>query len=141
VAKKMDEAPQANKPAEKDSATKKDEPKVIHVISPAQTDERQSKRLKLNDSTVCPVYVHDDKPLVISLMIEQFIIKRILVDTGSSANILYMDAFKKMSISMDRVNPVHVPLMGFSGSVIYAAGTILLPLQWEEGQSVMTEFI
>jgi len=40
---------------------------------------------------------------------------RILVDTGSSVNILFKHAFNKMRLSMKDVTPCNKPLQGFTG--------------------------
>ncbi|KAK3007731.1 hypothetical protein RJ639_014782 [Escallonia herrerae] len=45
---------------------------------------------------------HDD-PLVITVRAGNFDVKRVLIDNGSSAEILFFDAFKKMNIPMDRL--------------------------------------
>ncbi|KAK3005047.1 hypothetical protein RJ639_015944 [Escallonia herrerae] len=58
---------------------------------------------------------HDDA-LVITLRIDTFQVKRILVDTGSSADIIFEDAFNQMGISNDRVKPISSPLYGFRGA-------------------------
>ena len=43
------------------------------------------------------IYPHDD-PLVVSLQISTAMVHRILVDGGSSANILFMDTFEKIGL-------------------------------------------
>ncbi|KAK3041701.1 hypothetical protein RJ639_001511 [Escallonia herrerae] len=58
---------------------------------------------------------HDDA-LVISLQIDAYVIKRILVDTGSFADILFEEAFSQMKISRERIRPVSTPLYGFTGA-------------------------
>ena len=51
---------------------------------------------------------HDD-PLVIMLMIEGFNTKRILVDNGSSANIIYLSTFQQLKVSPKRLCPFNSP--------------------------------
>ncbi|GAV58774.1 hypothetical protein CFOL_v3_02307, partial [Cephalotus follicularis] len=61
---------------------------------------------------------HDD-PVVVTLLVELFTMKRILLDSGSSADILYKHAF-------DQLKPVKTPLVGFTGETIHPLGSINL---------------
>ncbi|KAK3018771.1 hypothetical protein RJ639_003318 [Escallonia herrerae] len=70
---------------------------------------------------------HDD-PLVITVRAGNFDIKRVLIDNGSSAEILFYDAFKKMNIPTDRLRKMDTPLYGFSNHPVVAEGIIVLPV-------------
>ena len=87
---------------------------VIHTIgdgipsfstSGDQLEEFQSKRswienvIAFADDDLQNVQVPHVDPVVISLTIANHDVKRILVDNGSSKNILYYDAFSRMSLS------------------------------------------
>ncbi|KAK3032431.1 hypothetical protein RJ639_037158 [Escallonia herrerae] len=61
------------------------------------------------------ITLHDDAQ-VISLPIDAFVIKRILVDTGSSADILFEEAFSQIQISRNQIRPVSLSLYGFTGA-------------------------
>ncbi|GAV92405.1 hypothetical protein CFOL_v3_35784, partial [Cephalotus follicularis] len=56
---------------------------------------------------------HDD-PVVVTLLVELFTMKRILIDNGSSADILYKHAFDQLRIPADQLKPVKTPLIGFA---------------------------
>ena len=60
-------------------------------------------------------------------------IRRILVDSGSSSEILYKRAFLGMGFTLDQLRPVRVPLVGFDGMVIHSEGLIRLPLTVSSG--------
>ncbi|GAV71430.1 hypothetical protein CFOL_v3_14924, partial [Cephalotus follicularis] len=68
---------------------------------------------------------HDD-PVVVTLMVELFTMKRILIDSGSSADILYKHAFDQLRIPADQLKPVKTPLVGFAGETIHHLGSINL---------------
>ncbi|KAK3000081.1 hypothetical protein RJ639_023783 [Escallonia herrerae] len=70
---------------------------------------------------------HDD-PLVITVRAGNFDVKRVLIDNGSSAEILFYDAFKKMNIPTDRLRKMDTPLYGFSNHPVAAEGIIALPV-------------
>ena len=61
---------------------------------------------------------HDD-PLVIMLTIEGFNTKRINVDNGSSANIIYLPAFQQLKLEPGRLRPFDSPLVSISGDMVY----------------------
>ncbi|KAK2991306.1 hypothetical protein RJ640_024571 [Escallonia rubra] len=124
-------------PRRTDEAPPKD-PSVIHTISGgpsagglssssrkayarqvnlAQGPEKRAKELtslEFDDADLEGVSLPRDDALVITLRIDAFQVKRILVDTGSSADILFDDAFYQMGISEDRVKPIYSPLYGFT---------------------------
>ncbi|XP_077246005.1 uncharacterized protein LOC143885838 [Tasmannia lanceolata] len=68
---------------------------------------------------------HDDI-VVVRLTIANFNVGRILVDTGSSVNVLHQEAFAEIDISNDRLEPVDWSIFGFSGGEIKVRGKIKL---------------
>ncbi|KAK3024680.1 hypothetical protein RJ639_043202 [Escallonia herrerae] len=77
---------------------------------------RTSTSLEFNDADLDGISLPHDDALVITLRVDAFNIKRFLVDTGSSADIIFEDAFNQMGISDDRVKPISSPLYGFTGA-------------------------
>ena len=61
---------------------------------------------------------HDD-PLVIMIMIEGFNTRRVLVDNGSSMDIIYLSAFQQLKVDPKRLRPFESPLISFSGDKVY----------------------
>ena len=57
---------------------------------------------------------HDDV-LVISLLIANCMIKKILIDNGSSTNVLFMNALKEIKIDESNIRRRSTVLVGFSG--------------------------
>ena len=68
---------------------------------------------------------HDD-PLVIMIMIEGFNTRRVLVDNGSSADIIYLPAFQQLQLEPKRVRPFESPLVSFNGDKVYPKGIVTL---------------
>ena len=68
---------------------------------------------------------HND-PLVIILNIEGFNTKRILVDNGSSADIIYLLDFQQLRLDPKRLRPFDSPLVNFSGDRVYPKGIVTL---------------
>ena len=68
---------------------------------------------------------HND-PLVIMLNIEGFNTKRILMDNGSFADIIYLLAFQQLKLDQKRLQPFKSPLISFSGDRVYPKGIVTL---------------
>ncbi|XP_050245849.1 uncharacterized protein LOC126693737 [Quercus robur] len=68
---------------------------------------------------------HND-PLVIMLTIEGFNTKRILMDNGSSANIIYLPAFQQLKLDPKRLSSFDSPLVSFSEDRVYSRGIVTL---------------
>ena len=68
---------------------------------------------------------HDD-PLVIMIMIKGFNTRRVLVDNGSSANIIYLSTFQQLKVDPKRLCPFESPLVSFSGDKVYPRGIVTL---------------
>ena len=70
---------------------------------------------------------HDD-PLVIRVVVDNKTVHRVLVDNGSSADIIFASAFDKMDIGRAKLEPVSTHLRGFSGEKVLPLGSIQLVL-------------
>ena len=60
------------------------------------------------------------------LEIEGFNMSRVLVDNGSSVDIMYMTAYQQLRLDPKRLQPFKSPLVSFSGDRIYPKGIISL---------------
>ncbi|XP_074290832.1 uncharacterized protein LOC141617538 [Silene latifolia] len=65
--------------------------------------------------------------LVISMQIGTAIVRRILVDRGSSVNLIMLDVLKAMKINEDQITKKSNVLVGFSGETKNTLGEIYLP--------------
>ena len=65
-----------------------------------------------------------DDHLVIMLMIKEFNTKRILVDNGSSIDIIYLSAFQQLKLDPGRLHLIDFPLVNFSGDKVYPKGIV-----------------
>ena len=70
---------------------------------------------------------HDDA-LVVSIRVGDYNIYRVLVDNGSSTNILYYPAFQQMRIERERLIPTNASLIGFGGTRVYPLDAVTLPV-------------
>ncbi|XP_057463294.1 uncharacterized protein LOC130753317 [Actinidia eriantha] len=82
---------------------------------------------------------HSD-PLVVQLRIGGYDVKRILVDTGSSVEVMYYNLFKQLKLPQDKLKPVRAPLVGFNAQAHWPLGTMSLKTR-AGSQELMTEFM
>ena len=68
---------------------------------------------------------HDDA-LVVSVRVGDYNVHLMLVDNGSSADILYYPVFQQMGIDRARLIPTNAPLVGFGETRVLPLGAITL---------------
>ena len=56
-------------------------------------------------------------------------VKRVMVDQGSAAEIMYPDLFKGLNLRIEDLTPYNSPLISFERKVIIPKGQIRLPVQ------------
>ena len=57
-----------------------------------------------------------------------FTTRRVMVDNGSSADILYLPTYQQMKLDKDRLRPMDAPLVGFTDDKVYPFGIVTLPI-------------
>ena len=68
---------------------------------------------------------HDDA-LVVSVRVGDYNVHRVLVDNGSSTDILYYPVFQQMEIDRARLIPTNALLIGFGGTRVFPLGAVTL---------------
>ena len=66
--------------------------------------------------------------------------KRVMVDQGSAAEIMYPNLYKGLSLRAKDLTPYSSPLVSFEGKVIIPKGHIRLPMQ-TSSETVEVDFI
>jgi hypothetical protein len=85
-------------------------------------------------------YPHSDA-MVIEANIQGWTIGKILVDTGSSDDIIFSITFDRMNINRNLLQPTEIPLIGFGGKRVNALGKIPLPVSFGDLTNLRTKNI
>ena len=97
--------------------------------------QRPPKNIRLDDQVISfseedargTHQPHDDA-IVVTINIAGFTTRRVMIDNGSSADILYLPAYQQMRLDKDKLRPMDAPLMGFTGDKVCLVGIITLPI-------------
>ena len=104
---------------------------------PADDSGPEPKRPKMHPQSILSFFEEDkigtiqphDDALVITLRIRGYDVKRVMVDDGSGAEIMYPDLYKGLRLRLEDLMPYSSPLMSFNGKIIVPKGQIRLPVQ------------
>jgi hypothetical protein len=71
---------------------------------------------------------HDDA-LVVTMTITGFITRQVLIDNGSSADIIYLPAYQQTKIDKERLRLIDMPLVEFTGDKVKPSGVVSLMIE------------
>ena len=74
-----------------------------------------------NEDKVGTIQPHDDA-LVITLRIGGYDVKRVMVDQGSAAEIMYPDLYRGLNLRVKDLTPYSSPLVSFEGTIVIPKG-------------------
>ncbi|XP_021727147.1 uncharacterized protein LOC110694275 [Chenopodium quinoa] len=86
---------------------------------------------------------HDD-PIVIECKVANQRVGRILIDTGSSSDLISHKCLTKLKYRPENMQPVSHPLVGFGGGVVHSIGQVDLPVRLGErgeGRHMVIRFL
>ena len=81
-----------------------------------------------NDDKIGTIQPHDDA-LVITLRIGGYNVKRVMVDQGSAAKIMYPNLYKGLNLKAEDLTPYSSPLVSFEGKIIIPKSQVRLLVQ------------
>ena len=113
----------------------------ILVDGPAKKTPWSHMPITFSEEDMSPnSYPHTDA-MVVETNIQGWTIGIILVDTGSSADIIFSSTFDRMNIDRNLLQPAEIPLIGFGGKRVDALGKISLPVSFGDTSNPRTEHV
>ncbi|VFR01445.1 unnamed protein product [Cuscuta campestris] len=100
---------------------------------PPRRKHTRREPIVFTDRDLPPTSEDHNDPLVITMDINGVDVARVLVDTVSSVNILYLETFQKLRLCRTQLEPLKTPLSGFTGDTVEAEGSIVLPVELGSG--------
>ncbi|KAL8135334.1 hypothetical protein AgCh_010119 [Apium graveolens] len=88
---------------------------VMHIVGDSPKRARTGVKMAFDDSDLEGVKFPHDDPLVITLIIGNSPVKRVLVDNGASVDILLHDTFLRMGYNDSQLTPTDMPIYMFVG--------------------------
>uniref|UniRef100_A0A2N9FD92 Integrase catalytic domain-containing protein n=1 Tax=Fagus sylvatica TaxID=28930 RepID=A0A2N9FD92_FAGSY len=104
---------------------------IHNVLVTQKTDKKprlEDLPITFTEKDARKVFHPHDDALVVTLEIAGYSTRRVLIDNGSSVDIIYLTAFQQMKIGKDQLRPIETPLVGFAGTSVYPLGMITLQI-------------
>ncbi|XP_027932759.1 uncharacterized protein LOC114188367 [Vigna unguiculata] len=87
------------------------------------------------------VVPHEDDPIVLSVIMMGRNVHRVLIDQGSSADVMFWNTFVGLQIPIYQLRPFDGVLVGFSGDQVEVKGYVDLRTTFREKEDAKTIFI
>ncbi|KAG4906725.1 hypothetical protein JHK82_055371 [Glycine max] len=78
--------------------------------------------------------INQDDLMVFSIVSVNFMVSKVLIDQGSSTNILYWKTFQRLEVSSNTVQPYSRPLLGFARERVETRVYVNLMTTFDQGQ-------
>ncbi|XP_059639840.1 uncharacterized protein LOC132282250 [Cornus florida] len=105
----------------------------VHALHQQST----SAQINFDKTDLLRVQTPHEDPLVVSLMVAECLVRKVLIDPRSSANVIPKVTFDRLEIRPEKLKPTGNPLLGFNGKWVEPIGMVELTVQAVE--RVLTE--
>ncbi|XP_072062188.1 uncharacterized protein [Arachis hypogaea] len=101
--------------------------------TPQNTKSAPDLNITFSQEDICSAAPNLDDPVVISIQTGELLVRKVILDSGSSADVLFYSTFLKMKLSEKLMQPSSGELVGFSGERVPIKGYIWLKTMMGEG--------
>ena len=78
--------------------------------------------LRFSDANKQGTLQPHDNALVVTLRIDGYDVKRVMIDQGSAAEIMYPDLYKGLGLKLENLTTYSSPLVSFEGKMVVPKG-------------------
>jgi len=108
------------------------------MVETQQTDLAPDVDLTFTKADLQGVVPHDNDPMVISLITAGRRVHHVLIDQGSSGDVMFLTTFNRLQLSLDQLKPYAGRLHGFTGNEVEVCGYIELSTTFADNLSSRT---
>jgi len=108
------------------------------TVEAQKLDQTPEPDLVFTKTDLQDVVPQDNDPMVISVVTVGRKVHRVLVDQGSSTNVIFWLTFNKLQLSPDQLRPYGGYLYGFTGDQVEVQGHIELRTTFTDGTTSRT---
>ena len=102
---------------------------TVALVENCSGEQPLEKKMKIGQESIVfndndlegTIQPHDDA-LVVTAWINGFIVKRVMVDQGSGADVMYPDLFRGLRLKKEDLSKYDTPLVRFDGQVVIPEG-------------------
>jgi len=113
----------------------------VNSVAEQGVDDSLDIDLAFTRADLHDVGPHDNDPVVISVVTAGRKVRRVLVDQGSSTDVMFWSLFNKLQLSPDLLRPYTRCLYGFAGDQVEVRDYLELRTTFTDGTASRTENI
>jgi len=115
--------------------------RAVMSVEVQRTDNAFDVNLVFTKADLQDVVSHDNEPVVILVVTTGRKVHRVLVDQGSSVDVMFWTSFNKLQLSSDMLRPYGGCLYGFAGDQVKVREHLELRTTFTDGTASRTESI
>ncbi|XP_010473468.1 PREDICTED: uncharacterized protein LOC104752905 [Camelina sativa] len=121
-------------------ALKKRARQICNVRAISEEEELSTDPIAFTAKDAKGIHHPHNDPLVVEIRMDEFDVERVLVDTGSTVNVLFSQTLEKMGVTPEQIKPGGRMLTGYDGVAKTSMGDVKLQVQ-AGGVTRKTKFV
>ncbi|XP_050238165.1 uncharacterized protein LOC126687652 [Mercurialis annua] len=111
------------------NTTRKKAARTVYSVSPGAPDIRRFRSISFSEVDGHGLSLPHEDALVVKGRLNNFEVSRMLVDTGSSVNMITMEVFNIVGLKKENLTQVSTPLVGLGGKSVHVEGSLEIDVQ------------